>query len=190
MTDRILNMLDDYIRDIQGLSIHVKDTVSRDDGSVRHGQTSPDEFGPEAGLVKAISDDGSIPTPVRQEDCIFTGFPDMPMPTTDNHGRRFGISDAGLDLADFGAEPFVINERDPPATRENVSRWLDRLPEADSAAEGSTVDSTVSFDSSSDASAGRLLSCNEVNVALAKRGVSAFRELSGEPWELRRPSEV
>ncbi|KAI4137774.1 MAG: hypothetical protein L6R39_007105 [Caloplaca ligustica] len=187
MTDEIIS--NDYFCDIQDLHMQEKDTADREDGSMHRRHASPDEFGSQAGLVDAISDDGTFPSPVKEEDCVFTGFPDMPMPTIHNPGRRFSLSDADLDIADFGAGQYIVEEGGSPAARENVTRWLDTLPEADTAREEAMTESPQSYSGSSEGPA-VFVSYNEVNVALAKRNLSAFRELPERPWELRRPSEV
>ncbi|KAL8920570.1 MAG: hypothetical protein Q9208_006192 [Pyrenodesmia sp. 3 TL-2023] len=131
-------------------------------------------------------------TKVKDEGYILPSFPSkLPMPTADRHGRRYSIGDADLNLADFGAGQLVVEEEEEfPTRRQQSVRWLDRLPNTDLAAEGSMTSSSLSFDGSSEAYAGRSVSFNAVNLALAKRDRSAFEEVPGGPWELRRPSEV
>ncbi|KAL8762751.1 MAG: hypothetical protein Q9184_001291 [Pyrenodesmia sp. 2 TL-2023] len=133
-----------------------------------------------------------MPTKAKDEDWIFSSFSSkLPVPTMDRHGRRYSIDHGDLNLADFGAEQLAEEEEEEfPMRRQQVGCWLDRLPNTDVTAEGSMTSSSLSFDSSSEAYAGRSLSFNAVNLALAKRGCSVFKEVTGGPWELRRPSEV
>ncbi len=124
----------------------------------------------------------------KNEACKLTNF--LPLPTTDMHGRRYSIGHTDLKLTDFGAEQLVVEAEEFPVRGQQAVRWLDRLPNTEIALEGSLTSSSLSFDSCSESQAPRSISFNAVNVAIAKRGPSAFREVSGGPWELRRPSEV
>lgn len=143
--------------------------------------------------MQAVSATKSMLTNVKDQDSMFARFSSkLPVPTADRHGRRYSIGHGDLNLADFAAGQLVVEEEEEefPTRRQQVVRWLDRLPNTDLAAEGSMTSSSLSFDNSSETYAGRSVSFNAVNLALAKRGYSVFEEVPGRPWELRRPSEV
>lgn len=138
--------------------------------------------------MQALSASKNVLTEDKNEACNSTSF--LPLPTTDMHGRRSSIGDTDLKLVDFGAEQFVVEEEEFPMRGQPAVRWLDRLPNTEISVEGSMTSSSLSFDSSSESQAQRSISFNAVNLAIARRGDSAFREVPGGPWELRRPSEV
>lgn len=194
MADNITDELEEYINHLQAIDVQMKDTTTstnQDDGFMHHSQASFDDFSTE--LVKAVSDDRSVISNIRSKDWTFTGFPeDLPLPAVDNHGRRYSISNANLDLTTFGdGQTHIVAKReDSQSAQEHIMHWLDRLPDANSVGERNMTKSLLSFGSSSEESSVRPVSINEVNVALAKRDRSVFLERSGGPWELRRPSEV
>ncbi|KAL8721071.1 MAG: hypothetical protein Q9225_002182 [Loekoesia sp. 1 TL-2023] len=194
MADNITDELDEYINQLQASDVQRTETTTptqREHDFMRHSRASFDEFSTK--LVEAVSDDRSVISNLRSEDWTFTGFPeDLPLPTADNHGRRYSIDDANLNLATFGEgqTEFVAEREDSHAAQEHITHWLDRLPDANVVGEENMTKSLLGFGSSSEESSVRPVSFNEVNVALAKRDRSAFLERSGGPWELRRPSEV
>lgn len=193
MTKTFRKELDNDVNQVQNLQKQGHHPADQENGRpIPSRQASLDGFEPEAALVKAIGDDRNIATEIREEDCMLTGFRDeMLVPTINNLCQRYSIGCTDLDLNDFGAEQFVgAGEEEFPMRQQHTKRWLDRLPDADTAAEERMTRSTLNFDSSGDESSGRLISLNEVNVVLAKRDLSLFREVSGGPWELRRASEV